>query len=93
MYVNYINKTGTLLFLSFLGKTGKRTSLVVQWLRLHTPNVGGLGSITGQATRPHMLQLRVHVLKLKILHATAKTEDPGCSKQDLAWPGKYINLF
>ena len=61
MYVNYINKTGTLLFLlfllSFLSKTGKGTSLVVQWLRLHTPNVGGLGSITGQGTRPHMLQL------------------------------------
>ena len=34
------------------------TSLLVQWLRLHTPNVGSLGSIPGQGTRPHMLQLR-----------------------------------
>ena len=25
----------------------KRTSLVVQWLRLCTPNAGGLGSIPG----------------------------------------------
>ena len=26
-------------------------SLVVQWLRLHTPNAGGMGSIPGQGTR------------------------------------------
>ena len=30
------------------------TSLVVQWLRLHTPNTGGLGSIPGQGTRSRM---------------------------------------
>ena len=31
-----------------------RTSLVVQWLRLHAPNAGDLGSIPGQGTRfPH----------------------------------------
>ena len=31
------------------------TSLVVQWLRLYTPNAGGgLGSISGQGTRSHM---------------------------------------
>ena len=35
------------------------TSLVVQWLRLHAPNVGGLGSIPGQGTRSHMLQTRL----------------------------------
>ena len=30
------------------------TSLVVQWLRLCTPNAGGLGSIPGQRTKiPH----------------------------------------
>ena len=33
------------------------TSLVLQWLRLGAPNVGGLGSIPGQGTRSHMLQL------------------------------------
>ena len=27
------------------------TSLVVQWLRLCTPNVGGLGSILGQGVK------------------------------------------
>ncbi|TEA34796.1 hypothetical protein DBR06_SOUSAS11910019, partial [Sousa chinensis] len=34
-------------------------SLVVQWLGLHAPNAGGLGSIPGQGTRSHMPQLRV----------------------------------
>ena len=42
------------------------TSLVVQWLRLHTPNAGGPGSIPGQGTRSHMQQL-------KILYAATKT--------------------
>ena len=31
------------------------TSLVVQWLRLGTPNTGGPGSIPGQGTRPYVL--------------------------------------
>ena len=39
------------------GKEDLGFSLVVQWLRLHTPNAGGLGSIPGQGTRPHMVQL------------------------------------
>ena len=42
------------------------TSLVVQWLRLHTPNAGGSGLIPGQGTRSHMPQLRVHMPQLKI---------------------------
>ena len=33
------------------------TALVVQRLRLHAPSVAGLGSITGQGTRPPVLQL------------------------------------
>jgi len=48
-----------------------RTSLVVQWLILCTPNAGGANSIPGQGTRSHMPQLR-----WKILLAT--TKDPGC---------------
>ena len=52
------------------------TSLVTQWLRLRAPSAGGPGSIPGQGTRSHMLQLRVHMLQLKILHAT--TKDPAC---------------
>ena len=34
-----------------------RTSLVVQWLRLHAPNAGDPGLIPGQGTRFHMPQL------------------------------------
>ena len=34
-------------------------SLIVQWLRLCATNAGGLGSIPGQGTRSHTLQLRV----------------------------------
>ena len=46
------------------------TSLVAQWLRLHTPNAGGPGSIPGRGTRSHT-------------HATTKsshaaTKDPAC---------------
>ena len=43
------------LLLVFTIKEGKSgTSLVVQWLRLHAPNAGGLRLIPGQGTRPHM---------------------------------------
>ena len=35
-------------------KQGPQTSLVVQWLRLCTPNAGGTGLIPGQGTKvPH----------------------------------------
>ena len=40
------------------GRSRLGTSLVVQWLRLHAPNAGDPGSITGQGTRSPMLQLR-----------------------------------
>ena len=39
------------------------TSLVVQWLRLHTPSAGGLGLIPGQGTRSCMPQLRARMLQ------------------------------
>ena len=32
------------------------TSLVVEWLRLHTPKAGSLSSIPGQGTRSRMPQ-------------------------------------
>ena len=34
------------------------TSLVVQWLRFCAPSAGVLGSVPGQGTRSHVLQLR-----------------------------------
>ena len=49
------------------------TSLVVQWLKLHSHNAGDLGLIPGQGTRSHMPQL-------KILHATTKTQHSQINK-------------
>ena len=42
------------------------TSLVVHWLRFHVPNAGDIGWITGRGTRPHIPQLRVHRLQLRL---------------------------
>ena len=56
------------------------TSLVVQWLRLHTCNAGGLGSNPGQGTRSVMMQLSVHMLQLEISHATTKTQHSQINK-------------
>ena len=36
---------------------------VVQWLRLHTANIGGLGLTPGQRTRSHVPQLSVRMLQ------------------------------
>ena len=58
-------------------------SLVVQWLRLYTLNAGSPGSIPSQGTRSYMLQLRVCMpqRRLKILHATTKTQCNQINKQ------------
>ena len=39
------------------------SSLVVQWLRLLAPTARGPGSIPGQGTRSHMLQLKPSIAK------------------------------
>lgn len=52
----------------------ERTSLVVQWLAICTPNAGDPVQSLARGTRYHMLHLRAHTLKLKILHATMKIE-------------------
>ena len=36
---------------------------MILWLRLNTPIVAGLGSIPGQGTRSHILQLRPDIAK------------------------------
>ena len=54
------------------------TSLVVQSVRLSTPDAEGPGSIPGQETRSHMPQLGVCVPQLKSPHAATETEDPTC---------------
>ena len=59
------------------------TSLAVQWVRLHAPNAGVPGSIFGQGTRSHMLQL-------KGLYAATEIQDPTCRNHDLVQPNKYL---
>ena len=44
------------------------TCLVVQRLRRHAPNAGGLGSIPGQGPGSHMPQPRPSAVKLKQTH-------------------------
>ena len=61
---------------------GRRPSLVVQRQRLYAPNAGAPGSIPGQGTRSHMLQL-------KSSHAAMKIKDPTC--QFRASEDQYIN--
>ena len=63
---------------------------LVQWLRLHAPHAGGLGSIPGQGTRSHMPQLRVHTQQLKIPHTATKTQ---CRQMNKYWKkGKTLFL-
>ena len=49
------------------------TSLVVQWVRLHAPNAGGLGLIPGRGTRSHMHATTKSPHAAKSPHATTKT--------------------
>ena len=52
------------------------TTLVVQWLRLRTPNAGSQGSMPGLGARSHLPQLRVQMPQVKchIPHAATKTQ-------------------
>ena len=45
---------------------------MVPWLGLGAPGAGGPGSIPGQGSGSHMLQLGVDMPQLKILHAANK---------------------
>ena len=55
---------------------------MIQWLRLHAPNAGTLGSIPGRGIRSHMLQLRDHTLqqRSKIPCAAIKTQHSQINK-------------
>ena len=44
---------------------------MIHWLRPHTPSAGGPGSIPSQGMRSNVLQLRVHMSRLR--PGTAKT--------------------
>ena len=56
------------------------TSMVVQWQRLHVPNVGRPRFDCGWGTRSRMPQLRIYMLQLKILHAATKKNPHAASK-------------
>ena len=47
---------------------------MVQWLRLHSLNVGGLGSISGQGTISQVLQLRASLVAQMVKNPTAMWE-------------------
>ena len=66
------------------------TSVVGQWPRFHAPSAGGPGPIPGQGTRSYVRQLKVHVLQLKIPHATMKIEDPEGGNQAPEQPSTYM---
>ena len=55
-----------------LPKRKGETSPVVQWLRCHDPNAGGLGSNPGQGTRSHTLQLKIPNAAMKIPRAATE---------------------
>ena len=60
-----------------------RTSLVVQWLRLHALNEGGPGSTPDQGTRSHMPQLRIGIL---IPYDAIQV--PACQSKDQTQPSE-----
>jgi len=61
-------------------------SLMVQWLKRHTPNTGGLSSIPGQGTKSRRPQPRVLVMQVQISHGERKAEEPVRHSQDLLQP-------
>ena len=58
------------------------TSLVVQWLRLHIPSTGGLGSVLFRELDPHATT--------KSSHTATKSEDATYCNSDPTQPNKYF---
>ena len=56
------------------------TSLVVQWLRLHTPKAGAWDLIPGHGTGSHRPQLNSHAAT-KNPNVSMQTEDPSAAKK------------
>ena len=71
----------------YLGLGG--TSLVVQWLRPHTPNAEGTGFNPWSGNRSHMPHLRVHMPQLQIQLTTVKI--PYVAKQ--TWHSKIKKIL
>ena len=69
------------------------TSLVVQRLRIHAPNIGGPGSILGQGTRSHMLQLKIPAVKYYCYTQMLFTQSCPtlCVPADVSPPGSSVH--
>ena len=65
-----------------------RTSLVIQWLRLHAPSAVGQDSIPGQGTRSHMPHLRVSLWQLR---PSAQSCPALCDPMDYSLPGSSVH--
>ena len=61
-----------------------------QWLRLHVPNAGSPGLISGQGTR-YMIQLRIGMQDLKVLHTSWKLKTP--SPATRTWHSQINKYF
>ena len=57
-------------------------SLVVQWLRVRASNAEHQGSIPGQGTRSHMLQLRPSTVNFFFFN----NKDAGIRTRQSTWP-------
>ena len=54
MYILLMHFLTTYLLIAKRKRVTLGTSLVAQWVRLHAPNAGCLGSVPGQGTKSHM---------------------------------------
>ena len=73
IWVVITEKSSNLFILRFPG-----TSLMVQWLSLHSPNAEGLGSIPSWGTRSPILQLSLNAATEKRKDIECHSEDPTC---------------
>ena len=78
-------------------QSGNHVSILFIWnkilIRHHAPHAGGLGSIPGQGTRSHRLQVRVSRLQLKNREFKCSNKDPRCHNYDQMQPDKQINKY
>ena len=66
---------------------------MVQWLRLRAPNAGGQGSVPGQGTKSHMLQLRAgEVKEIDINNNKKEPRDAGPPLANAGWVPTWTDL-
>ena len=88
-YMHTLNKIfftlrwGVIISILLFKIVSVQTSLVVPWLRLHTPNAGGPRSIPSQGTRFHMLQLKEPACHNKDWRSFLLQPWPVCSRKNI----------